>query len=229
MVVPRTFGGSGVTAGVTVECSSVPRMSERLYWERHARGYDASLRVLARPLPRMLQLTVEAVRGAPRVLEVASGTGLVTMAVAPHVEELVATDYAASMTALTAQRARAAKLHNVRCATADVMALPYADHEFDAVIAANVFHLLLDLYGALRALKRVLRPGGRLVCPTFCHDETLLARAASRVVALTGFPGKVRYSSRSLRETLRICGVRVVRTETIAGVIPICFVEAMFF
>ena len=56
-------------------------MSDKDYWERHARNYDASLRwVLGRPLPRMLELTSEAVRGKGRVLEVAAGTGIVTSA-----------------------------------------------------------------------------------------------------------------------------------------------------
>jgi phosphatidylethanolamine/phosphatidyl-N-methylethanolamine N-methyltransferase len=42
---------------------------DRAYWERHAKRYDASLRILGRPMPRMLELTVEAVRGAEVVLE----------------------------------------------------------------------------------------------------------------------------------------------------------------
>ena len=57
-------------------------MSDRSYWERHAKRYDATLRFLARPLARMLELTAEAVRGSDRVLEVAAGSGLVTMAIA---------------------------------------------------------------------------------------------------------------------------------------------------
>lgn len=177
----------------------------------------------------MLELTVEATRGADRVLEVASGTGLVTTAIAPHVGEVVATDYAAAMTDATARRVRDARLTNVRCETADVLALPYADHSFDVIVAANVFHLILDLYSALKSLRRVLRPSGHLVCPTFCHAETLTAQLASRVFALTGFPGKRRYSAASLQETLRVCGVKVVRAETIGGLIPICFVDGVFF
>lgn len=204
-------------------------MSDRQYWERRARDYDAALRPLDRPLPRMLELAVAAVRGAPRVLEIGSGTGLVTAAIAPHVGELVATDYTPAMTEATARRVRDAKLSNVRCETADVFALPYDDSSFDVVVAANVFHLILDLYGALRGLKRVLRPGGRLVCPTFCHRETLTAQLVSRAMGWTGFPGKRRYSAESLQETLRVCGVKVVHAETIPGLIPICFVDAVFF
>lgn len=51
-------------------------MDDRDYWERHARRYDTSLRLLlGEPLPRMLELTSEAVRGCERLLEMAAGTG----------------------------------------------------------------------------------------------------------------------------------------------------------
>ena len=48
----------------------------RAYWERHARNYDRSLKVLGRPLPRMVALATETLRGCGHVLEVAAGTGL---------------------------------------------------------------------------------------------------------------------------------------------------------
>jgi len=67
-------------------------MSDRDYWERHARKYDASLRPLGKPLPRMLALATEAVRGRARVLEVAAGTGLVTLALARSATSVVASD-----------------------------------------------------------------------------------------------------------------------------------------
>ena len=68
-------------------------MSDKDYWERHARNYDASLRwVLGRPLPRMLELASEAVRGKRKVLEVAAGTGIVTSALAQTSDHVVATN-----------------------------------------------------------------------------------------------------------------------------------------
>ena len=80
-------------------------MSDRDYWERHARRYDASLKwVLGRPLPRMLELASEAVRGKRRVLEVAAGTGIITSAIAQASDSVVATDYAAAMVKALEQR-----------------------------------------------------------------------------------------------------------------------------
>jgi phosphatidylethanolamine/phosphatidyl-N-methylethanolamine N-methyltransferase len=198
---------------------------ERRYWERHAKNYDRSMTLLGRPLPRMLELTAEAVRGAARVLEVAAGTGLVTRAIARTAGEVVATDYASAMVESIRARIRHDGLSNVRCEQADLYSLPFEAGAFDAVIAANVLHLVPDLRGALGALRRVVRPGGRIIVPTFCHAQTTLSRAASRLLALTGFPGHRRFTAAGLREELEAVGIRVTRIELISGVIPVAYAE----
>ena len=205
--------------------SSNTPMSDRDYWERHARNYDASLRwVLGRPLPRMLELVSEAVQGKGRVLEVAAGTGIVTSAIAQTCGAVVATDYASAMVDALEQRVRDAGLDNVACEQADIYALPYEACEFDAVVAANVLHLVPDLPAALNALKKVIKPGGLLVLPTFCHDETRVSWLVSRLLAVTGFPGHRRFTMRSLRGALEENEIQIDRAELLPGLIPIGFV-----
>ena len=204
-------------------------MSDKDYWERHARNYDASLRwVLGRPLPRMLELASEAVRGKARVLEVAAGTGIVTSAIAQTCDSFVATDYAVAMVEALEQRVQGAGFKNVRCEQADIYALPYSAGEFDTVVAANVLHLVPDLPAAIEALRKVTKPGGLLVAPTFCHDETKLSWLVSRVLAVSGFPGHRRFTMRSLRSALEDNGLHVARAEILSGLIPIGFVEGVF-
>jgi phosphatidylethanolamine/phosphatidyl-N-methylethanolamine N-methyltransferase len=198
---------------------------DRAYWNRHARHYDRSMLLLGKPLPRAIELASEAVRGAARVLEVAAGTGLVTAAIARTACEIVATDYAPTMVAQLEARVRAEGLTNVRCQAADVYALPFEQGSFDAVVAANVLHLVPDLPGALAAVRRVTRSGGRLIAPTYCHDETKLSRLASRLFALTRFPGHRRFTVRSLALELESAGLDVTRVELIGGLIPIGYCE----
>ena len=202
----------------------------RSYWERHARGYGRSLALLGKPLPRVIALVSEAVDGAREVLEVGAGTGVFTTEIAPRVERLVATDYSEAMIELLRARVTAAGLANVECARVDIYALPFALglERFDVVVAANVLHLVPNLSGALRALRRVIRPGGKLVVPTFCHAETRMSAVVSRILALTGFPGRRRFTSRSLRDELERGGLRIDCQETVPGLIPISYVDGVF-
>ena len=196
------------------------------YWNRHARNYDRSMAVLGKPLPRMLRLIAEAIDGRERVLEVAAGTGLVTATVAQEAREVVATDCAAEMVARLQSRVRAAGLNNVAVEQADLYQLRFEAQSFDAVIAANVLHLVPDLPGALAALRRVVKPGGVLVLPTFCHDETRISWALSRMLAITGFPAARRFTAESLADAVEATGLLLQRVEVIAGPIPITYVEA---
>lgn len=182
--------------------------------------------LLGRPLPRMLGLVAQEVRGAGAVLEVAAGTGLVTTAIAPVVHRVVATDYAGAMVRLLRERVRAAGVGNVECLERDVYALGLPPGSFDAVVCANVLHLLPDLEAALHAMRAVLRPGGTLVAPTYAHDETRSSRLVSRVLGATGFPGARRFTAASLSAAIAAAGLEVRRTETIPGLLPIAFVAA---
>ena len=202
--------------------------SDRAYWDRHAKNYGRSMALLGRPIPRMVELAARAVAGSAKVLEVAAGTGLVTSALARGAGEVIATDYAAAMVATLESRVREEALGNVRCEQADLYALRFETGSFDAVVAANVLHLVPDLPGALASLRRVLKPGGILVAPTYCHDETAASWLASRVIAITGFPGARRFAVRDLHASLEQAGLRIGHTETLRGLIPIGYIDGTF-
>lgn len=203
-------------------------MSDRDYWERHARNYDRSMVLLGGPMKRTVELCAESVRGCDRVLEVAAGTGLVTTAIARVAREVVATDYATAMVGRLERRVREAGLANVRCEQADLYDLRYEAGAFDAIVATNVLHLVPDLEGAFAALRRVLRPGGRLVTATYCHDQNVVSGALSRLLALTRFPGHRRFRMRSLRAALEASGLRVTHAELVRGLVPIGVVVGVF-
>lgn len=196
----------------------------KAFWERTAGRYDLSMTLFGGPLEVMLPLVVEEVDGLERVLELAAGTGLVSAAIAPVVGELVATDYAEAMVAKLDDRVRALGLDNVRTRALDLYALD-EEEQFDAIVAANVLHLLPDLDGALDAMTRALKPGGRLIVPTYCHDQTALAQVTSRVLGLVGFPGQRRLTLDRLTATLTGRGLLIRRSVLLGGLLPIGFVS----
>jgi ubiquinone/menaquinone biosynthesis C-methylase UbiE len=83
------------------------------------------------------------------------------------------------------QRAVKAGVTNIAPERADAQALPYRDPVFDAALLIGVLGELPDEVGALRELRRVLKPDGRLVVgevfvdPDFVSLRKLACKAAA--------------------------------------------------
>ena len=108
-------------------------------------------------------------QAAPRadetVVDVGSGTGLLTLAVAERVERVWAIDISPLMGEYLRAKTASAELTNVEIVAASAVSLPLVDRSADLVVSNYCFHHLDDR-GKAQALAeayRVLRPGGRLV------------------------------------------------------------------
>ncbi|MGK5521283.1 class I SAM-dependent methyltransferase [Micromonospora sp. URMC 107] len=95
-----------------------------------------------------------------RILDAGCGSGPLSAALRARGAVVTGFDVSAAMVDLARQRlGEDADLH-----VADLSApLPFADAEFDDVVASLVLHYLEDWSGPLAELRRVLRPGGRLI------------------------------------------------------------------
>jgi phosphatidylethanolamine/phosphatidyl-N-methylethanolamine N-methyltransferase len=195
----------------------------RSYWERSAPRYGGFMLLFGGPMPELAQRVADEVEGAERVLELAAGTGLVSRAIAPVVGQLVATDYAEAM--VEQLRAAVGELDNVETRQLDLYTLD-GPEEYDAVVAANVLHLLPDLEGGLDRLVAVLKPGGRLLVPTYLHGHDARTRVVSWISGLTGFPGQRRFSLDTLAAALERDDLILRERRRIPGLLPIGFVSA---
>src|SRR5215471_9181806 len=124
------------------------------------------------------------------VLDAGAGDGATAQLLAPHARSITCIDV--SETLIDAARVRLAGHANVRCETADLHALPFADASFDQVLLLNVLTHLRAPVRAIAELARVLRPGGRLALVTLAaHDHLDVTAAYGHVTA--GFkPADVR-------------------------------------
>lgn len=96
-------------------------------------------------------------------LDVACGPGLLVCAFARTVRHAVGLDLTPAMLE-QARKAQAEQgLQNITWQQGDVMALPYPDTHFSIVSSRFAFHHLLDPLAALQEMKRVCKPGGRVV------------------------------------------------------------------
>ena len=122
-----------------------------MFWDRVAWVYDVFANGINRRANRAMCAAVAAHIGPEdEVLECACGTGLLTGVIAARCRALTATDFSEKMLA-QAER-KYANCRNVRFAQADITKLDYPDGRFDAVVAANVIHLLDEPYRALQEL-----------------------------------------------------------------------------
>ena len=129
-------------------------------FDRIAPVYDAMNRVMTAGLDlrwRRLAAT-EVVSPGDRVLDAACGTG--DLALADHragALEVTGLDFSTRML----ERARR-KAPGIRFVEGDMLALPFEDGAFDSATVGFGVRNVSDLGLALRELRRVLRPGGRL-------------------------------------------------------------------
>ena len=129
-----------------------------MFWDRVAWVYDVFANGINRRANRAMCAAVAAhIRPEDEVLECACGTGLLTGVIAARCRALTATDFSEKMLA-QAER-KYANCRNVRFAQADITKLDYPDGRFDAVVAANVIHLLDEPLQALREAGPGLPPG----------------------------------------------------------------------
>jgi arsenite methyltransferase len=99
-----------------------------------------------------------------RVLDLGFGGGLALVPLLATGARVTGLDRATDMvTAAERAHQEAASTGRLALVAGDVMSLPFDDGAFDAVLSVNTVYFWRDLPAALREIRRVLAPGGRLV------------------------------------------------------------------
>lgn len=176
-------------------------------FDRVAARYDLGNHVLS--LGRdtaWRELVVEAVDPKPgmQILDLAAGTGTSSLAFVAAGASVASTDLSLGM--LAVGRRRNPRLSFV---AADALRLPYLDGSFDAVTISFGLRNVEDTAVALRELRRVTRPGGRLVICEFSTPtaewfrslyEKYLMAALPRIASLiSSNPAAYLYLAESIR------------------------------
>ena len=120
-----------------------------------------------------------------RVLDVACGTGLVSLAAAEAVGasgRVMGVDLSGGMVEAARERARARGLSRARFARMDAERLVLEDASFDVVTCALGLMYMADPARALAEMTRVLRPDGRLVLAVWGDSARCGWSAVFRIV-----------------------------------------------
>jgi ubiquinone/menaquinone biosynthesis C-methylase UbiE len=122
-------------------------------------------------------------RPGERVLEVGPGTGYYTLPVASWLApdgRLDVVDVQQEMLDHTTGRAREQGIDNIVPTRADATSLPFPDGSFDAAYLVTVLGEIPDQGAALRELRRVVKPAGRIVVGELFGDPHMVTHGALR-------------------------------------------------
>lgn len=161
------------------------------------------------------------------LLDVAAGTGVLALAVAPQVARVVAVDFAPTMIEILADRAARAGHKNVVAQVMDGQSLDLPDQSFDRVISNFGVIYFPDRVKGFAEIHRVLRPGGRAVVSAWSSIQRFEGLAAFMGAVQQAVPDLPRppkppvllslADPAQLAAEMRAGGFEDVRVESITG------------
>ena len=163
--------------------------------------------------PRWRHALVDAIAPAPemRILDVATGTGMVAFALAARGATVVGLDQSEEMLGGAIARLRRSPQLAERLSfmPGEAEALPFADGEFDALSFTYLLRYVDDQRATMAELARVVKPGGRIAMVEFGVPSNPLLRALWRGHTRVGLPLIGRAVSRDWYEVGRFLGPNI--------------------
>ncbi len=156
-------------------------------WNTNASVWDARMgddgndfhQVLIRPaIERLLE-----VKSGTRILDIGCGNGLTTRRLASLGAQVVGIDFAEEMIASARRRTQQDETsieYHVLDATDEIALLGLGERSFDAAVSAMALMDMAEIDPLLRALTKLLRPGGCFVFAVMhpCFNNTYVSMAA---------------------------------------------------
>lgn len=194
------------------------------FWDSWATRYDRLMSGDQATYAQIASRMKRKLNGNMVVLELACGTGILSMQLAGSVKRLEATDFSEEMIRQAKQKCHSTRLH---FSVQDATALPYAPQSFDAAVISNALHIMPSPEKALAEIRRVLKPDGILFAPTFTAAGSPLGRMKTRLMELSGFKVFHKWTPRGYLDFLSENGFLVTESAIYGGVLALTYAEAM--
>ena len=204
-------------------------VTPREFWNMRSRTYDQqSGEEYAQAYEKTVSNTLNYLSGDNRVLEFACGTGITTVAIAPHVAFVRAIDISDQMVDKAREKIQTLGLSNVELSQTDLFDPCLEEGSFDAVTAFNVLLYVENRAQVLERIRSLLKPGGMFLSATDCLGEGI-TRVGIRKFwkSHTGSMPYVAFDSRKkLEEEIVRAGFAVLERENLFSAPPNLFVAA---
>ena len=152
-------------------------------FDRIAPRYDLMNRLMTGGRDQAWRRLVSDLAALPdggRVLDVATGTGDIALALARHYAgvQVVGVDFSVEMMRVGHPKLVATGLERrIMLAASDALDLPFLDDSFDAVTTGFALRNVTDIPRAFAEMYRVVKPGGRVVCLEISRPSLPLFRS----------------------------------------------------
>ena len=204
-------------------------VTPREFLNMRSRTYDQqSGEEYAQAYEKTVSNTLKYLTGEARVLEFACGTGITTVAIAPHVSFVRAIDISDEMVGKAREKIQALGLSNVELSQTDLFDPCLEEGSFDAVTAFNVLLYVENRAEVLARIRSLLKPGGMFLSATDCLGEGI-TRVGIRKFwkSHTGSMPYVAFDSRKkLEGEIARAGFTVLERENLFSTPPNLFVAA---
>ena len=196
----------------------------RNFWDKNAGRYDRFMRKDRAAYEEIFELIRPLVK-VKKVLEVATGTGLIAKSIVNEAAHIEAVDASEEMILEAKRDNQSAKL---RFSVQDMFHLPYTEESFEVVIVSNALHIVPQPEKALREIRRVLKDDGVLIAPTFTHAEnSVFGKAKAIFMRLAGFPLHSRWTSEEYLRFLRQNSWTVRKSTVLKASFPLTYAECV--
>lgn len=197
---------------------------KKRFWDLYAPIYESAMRFDKKTYDYMYRRIPEVIKGK-KVLEIATGPGILAKNVAYAAKSMTATDYSEGM---IKQAKKNIKLENLSFEVVDAMTLPYHDKSFDVVIIANALHIIPEPEKAISEISRVLKYDGILIAPNFIHSETTVtSKLWLKILKVLGIKFEHEWSRKTYENFLRQNGFKITKSVEIQARLTMAYVECI--
>ncbi|MGP1543878.1 MAG: class I SAM-dependent methyltransferase [Candidatus Fimenecus sp.] len=197
---------------------------KKRFWDLYAPIYESAMRFDKKTYDYMYRRIPEVIKGK-KVLEIATGPGILAKNVAYAAKSMTATDYSEGM---IKQAKKNINLKNLSFEVVDAMTLPYHDKSFDVVIIANALHIIPEPEKAISEISRVLKYDGILIAPNFVHSEiTVKSKLWLKILKVLGIKFEHEWSRKKYEDFLRQNGFKITKSVEIQARLKMAYVECV--